>query len=174
MLKGQDIAILVKLLIKQKAKAKVEFKNIADELNISQSEVTKGIKRLEKAKLLSRYSDDSIELHKHELIELFVHSMKFFFPAEVNIATRGIPTAYSSPYFKKIILNEEIYVWPYIHGDTKGLALNPIYKTLPHALARSPDDIFYVIMSALDLIRLGGKRENKIAKDILEDFIWNR
>ena len=173
MLKGQDIAILIKLLLKQQAKENVEFKNIAYELYISQSEVTKSIKRLEKSKLLTRYSDESIELHKHELMELFVY-VKFLFPAEVNIATRGMAAAYSSPHFKKIILSEETYVWPYINGNTKGLALTPIYKTLPSALDRTPDESFYAIISALDLIRLGGKRENKIAKEILENYIWNQ
>ncbi|CDZ76373.1 hypothetical protein BN59_00642 [Legionella massiliensis] len=66
--------------------------------------------------------------------------------------------------------NEETYVWPYINGDIKGLALTPIYKTLPNALDRIPDENFYVIISALDLIRLGGKRENKIAKETLENM----
>lgn len=173
MLKGQDIAILIKLLLKLQAKENIEFKNIAHELYISQSEVTKSIKRLEKSKLLTRYSDASIELHKHELIELLVHGVKYLFPAEINIATRGMPAAYSSPHFKKIILSEETYIWPYINGDTKGLALTPIYKTLPNALDRSPDESFYVIISALDLIRLGGKRENKIAKNVLENYVWN-
>ena len=174
MLKGQDVAILIKLLLKQQAKEKVEFKNIAYELYISQSEVTKSIKRLEKARLLTRYSDDSIELHKHELMELFVYGVKYLFSAEVNIATRGMAAAYSSPHFKKIILSEEAYVWPYINGNTKGLALTPIYKTLPNALDRTPDENFYAIISALDLIRLGGKRENKIAKEIVENYIWNQ
>jgi len=32
----------------------------------------------------------------------------------------------------------------------------------------------YVVPGALDLIRLGGKRENKIAKEILENHIWNQ
>ena len=174
MLKGQDIAILIKLLLKQQAKEKVEFKNIAYELYISQSEVTKSIKRLEKSRLLTRYSDDSIELHKHELMELFVYGVKYLFSADVNIATRGMAAAYSSSHFKKIILSEETYVWPYINGNTKGLALTPIYKTLPNALDRTPDENFYAIISALDLIRLGGKRENKIAKEILENYIWNQ
>ena len=174
MLKGQDIAILIKLLLKQKVKEKIEFKNIAYELYISQSEVTKSIKRLEKSRLLTRYSDDSVELHKHELMELFTYGVKYLFSAEVNIATRGMAAAYSSPHFKKIILSEETYVWPYIHGNTKGLALTPIYKTLPNALDRTPDENFYTIISALDLIRLGGKRENKIAKEILENYIWNQ
>jgi len=174
MLKGQDIAILIKLLLKQQAKDKIEFKNIAYELYISQSEVTKSIKRLEKSRLLTRYSDDSIELHKHELMELFVYGVKYLFSAEINIATRGMAAAYSSPHFKKIILSEDTYVWPYINGNTKGLALTPIYKTLPNALDRTPDEKFYAIISALDLLRLRGKRENKIAKEILENYIWNQ
>ena len=174
MLKGHDIAILSKLLLKLAAKEPAAFKNIAYELYISQSEVTKGVKRLEKSRLLTRYSDNSIEVHKHELMECFVHGVKYFFPAEVNIATRGMPAAYSSPHFKKIILSEETYVWPYIHGDTKGLALTPLYKSLPNALDRAPDEKFNIIMGALDLFRLGGKRENSIALNTLEDCIWNQ
>lgn len=174
MLKGQDIGVLIKLLLKLTAKEKIEFKNIAHELYISQSGVTKSIKRLEKSKLLTRYSDDSIDLHKHELMELFVYGVKYLFPADVNIAARGMAAAYSTPHFKKIILSEETYVWPYINGHTKGLALTPIYKTLPNALDRVPDESFYVIISALDLSRLGGKQENKIAKNILEKYIWNQ
>jgi DNA-binding Lrp family transcriptional regulator len=174
MLKGQDIGILIKLLLKLNAKEKIEFKNIAYELYISQSEVTKGIKRLEKSKILTpRYSDYSLQLHKHALVELFIYGVKYFFPAEVNIPTRGMPAAYSVPYFRKTILSEEAYVWPYINGNTKGLALTPMYETLPHALARVPDERFYIVISALDLIRLGGKRENKIAKDVLENYIWH-
>lgn len=124
------------MLLKNNTKEKIEFKSIAHELYISQSEVTKSIKRLEATKLLVRYSVDSIELHKHELMEFFVHSVKYHFPAEINIATRGIPAAYSTPHFKKLILSEDFYVWPYINGDTKGLALTPMYKTLPYALEK--------------------------------------
>ena len=174
MLRGQDIAILIKLLLKHNAKEKIEFKSIAYELYISQSEVTKSIQRLEKSKLLIRYSDDNIELHKHGLIEFFIYGVKYFFPAEINIATRGMAAGYSSPHFKKLILSEENYVWPYLNGDMKGLALTPIYRTLPNALERTPDENFYVIISALDLIRLGGKRENKIAKETLEKYIWKQ
>ena len=174
MLKGQDVAIVIKLLLKHNAKEKVEFKVIAHELFISQSEVTKSIKRLQTARLLTRYSDDTIELHKHEMMEFFVHSVKYNFPAEVNIATRGMAAAYSALPIKKTIVSDECYVWPYIQGESKGLALTPLYKTLPNALDRSPDEKFYAIISALDLLRLGGKRENKIAKELLENHIWNQ
>lgn len=56
----------------------------------------------------------------------------------------------------------------------KDWLLTPIYKTLPNAMDRSPDENFYAIISALDLIRLSGKRENKIAKELLEQFVWNQ
>ncbi len=59
MLKGQDIALLIKLLLKQKAKEKIEFKNIAYEPYISQSDneacLTRGSKQRKKdAALLSQ------------------------------------------------------------------------------------------------------------------------
>jgi len=174
MLKGQDIAVLIKLLLKQSSKEKIEFKSIAYELYISQSEVTKSIRRLEKSRLLIRYSDERLELNKHALEELFIYAVKYLFPAEINIATRGMAAAYSSPGIKTQILSEDTYVWPYIHGHIKGLALTPIYKTLPDALDRTADNDFYEIISALDIIRLGGRRENKIAKEILEKYIWNQ
>jgi hypothetical protein len=60
-----------------------------------------------------------------------------------------------------------------MNGD-KRTNLNPIYKTLPYALDRCPDENFYTIISALDLIRLGGKRENKIVKELMEHFVWNQ
>lgn len=173
MLKGQDIALIIKLLIKQKVNEKIEFKGIAYELFISQSEVSKGIIRLEKSKLLLRNNDNEIEIHKRELVEMLIHGFKYFFPSEINILTRGIATAYSPPLIKQYMLHEKPYVWPYINGKNKGLALTPIYKTLPNALDRFPDEHFYKIMSALDLIRLGGNRENKIASEILEQYVWH-
>lgn len=38
---------------------------------------------------------------------------------------------------------------------------------------RAPDEHFYKIMSAIDLIRIGGSRENNIAGEVLEHFVWN-
>ena len=172
MLKGQDIAVITKILIKQKSQQQIEYKSIAYELYISQSEVSKGILRLEKAKLTSRDAENQLMIHKEALMEMLMHGLKYFFPAEINIATRGVATAYSPPLIKQYMLNsEDAFVWPFIHGKNKGLALTPIYKTLPHALDRSPDEQFYKMMSALDLIRLGGSRENKVAREILEVYL---
>ena len=37
----------------------------------------------------------------HELMELLLYGVKYLFSAEVNIATRGMATAHSSPLLKK-------------------------------------------------------------------------
>lgn len=47
-----------------------------------------------------------------------------------------------------------------------------LYKTLPHALHRVPDNDFHERISALDLIRMGGSREVKVGQTLLEKKIW--
>jgi len=172
MLKGQDIGLIIKLLLKQQSSQIIEHTILAYELHISQSEVSKGMLRLEKASLISRYEDKIIEIHKHALLEMLVYGLKYFMGAELNIEQRGIPTAYSSPYLIKELVSKDSYVWPHINGQSKGLALTPLYKTLPHALYKFPDDDFYKIMSIIELLRLGGSREITIARKILEEILW--
>ena len=172
MLKGQDIALVIKLLLKQKANCSTEHAKLAFELFISQSEVSKGMVRLERAKLISRYSDQSIEVHKHALSEMLIHGLKYFMVADLNLPKRGVVTAHSFPSIKKLMVSDEEYVWPFDEGNQKGIALSPLYKTLPNAIYRTSDDEFHEVMSALDLLRIGGCREVKTASDILENKIW--
>lgn len=172
MLKGQDIALIIKLLLNQRSNRSIEHTTLAFELFISQSEVSKGMLRLEKAKLLSRYSDKSLEIHKHGLCEMLIHGLKYFMVADLNLPERGIVTAHSFPSVKQLMVSEDEYVWPFIDGDKKGIALSPLYKTLPNALYRTPDEAFHEVMSALDLMRLGGSREVQVAKEILEKTVW--
>jgi hypothetical protein len=121
MLKGQDIALVIKILLKKQLNKVLEHNILAYELHISQSEVSKGMLRLEKANLISRYEDKTIEIHKHALFEMLVHGIKYFMSAELNIEQRGMPTAYSSPYLIKTLVNKDFYVWPYINGEAKGI-----------------------------------------------------
>lgn len=172
MLKGQDIALIIKLLLNLKSNRSIEHTTLAFELFISQSEVSKGMLRLEKAKLLSRYSDKSLEVHKHALCEMLIHGLKYFMVADLNLPERGIVTAHSYPSIQKLMVSDDEYVWPFIDGDKKGIAISPIYKTLPNALYRNADKAFHEVMSTLDLMRLGGSRETQVAKEILEKTVW--
>lgn len=172
MLKGQDIALVMKIMVSQQLGRPLEYAVLAYELYISQSEVSKGMLRLEKAKIISRYPDKGLEVHKHALFEMLVHGLKYFMTAELNIEQRGTLTAYSAPCIKQEIVSQHAYVWPYINGQDKGISLTPLYKTLPKALDRFPDKSFHELMSLLDLMRLGGSREIKIASEMLEKKIW--
>jgi hypothetical protein len=172
MLKGQDIALIIRLLLNIETRQSVEHLKLAYKLHISQSEVSKSFIRLEKVNLVSRYSNKSLQIHKHELYEMLTHGLRYFMEAELNLPQRGIITAYSFPSIKKELVSEEDYIWPYIEGEARGISISPLYKTLPHALYRAPDPVFHEMMSAIDLLRIGESRGVKVAKKILEKRIW--
>lgn len=173
MLKGQDIALLAKLILKQGKEQRTDSISLAYELNIGQSEVSKAMQRLEHAKLISRYDRKELEIHKHAVQEMMTHGLKYFIAPEYSMQQRGMITAYGGPELRDKFLSEEVYVWPYIDGEHKGIGLEPLYKSLPSAVARFPDEDFYNWMTLLDLIRIGGSRETQIATELLEKSIWH-
>jgi len=62
-------------------------------------------------------------------------------------------------------------VWPYEGGDQRGLALEPLYRSVPDSLARHPDQLFYELLVLVDAIRSGRVRERNIAVKLLKEKI---
>lgn len=85
--------------------------------------------------------------------------------------TRGIATSHAAPVFAKYILigDDPIPVWPYAEGDKRGLALEPLYSSVPHSLAQHPDKLFYELLVLMDAIRSGRARERDIAIKLLRE-----
>lgn len=102
--------------------------------------------------------------------------MKYFIPVEVGVYTRGIATRYASPIMSKDILqgNDPIPVWPYAEGDRRGLALEPLYRSVPASVAKYPDQLFYEMLVLIDSIRSGRARERNIAIKFLKQMIVGR
>ncbi len=98
------------------------------------------------------------------LEEFLLHGLKYAFPAEHGQVTRGIPTSYAAEPLKgEISSGDELPpVWPWHDGETRGIALKPLYKTAPTAALRDP--LLYEYLSLLDAIRDGRVRERKIAE----------
>jgi hypothetical protein len=53
-------------------------------------------------------------------------------------------------------------VWPWREGGTRGIALEPLYRTAPAAALRDP--ILYGLLALVDVIRDGRARGRKIAE----------
>ena len=184
MLKPQDIVILLKIIsrsLSEDSEREVWTQSkLALHLCMSGSEVHAGIRRLCLSKLLApRINTDPNKFKfapvKENCVECLVSAVKYFIPAQLETYTRGIATAYAAPIFEGIILrgDDPIPVWPYVEGDQRGLALEPLYRTIPQSIIQYPDQLFYELLVLVDAIRFGRARERSIAVKLLKEKIDN-
>ncbi|STX44511.1 Uncharacterised protein [Legionella donaldsonii] len=165
MLKPQDIVVLVKLLAYHPDKNWSQH-SIALELCLSPSQINSALKQLVTAGLITPYQPP---IKPQPIIqaceEFFFHGLKYVFPAKLGELVRGTPTSYAAPVLKEHIVmgHDPIPVWPYGEGKERGLALKPLYHSVPEAIAKHPDPLFYDLLALIDAIRSGRARERQIA-----------
>ena len=184
MLKPQDIVILLKILstmtlTKGHPNQELSQNELARLLCISPSEVNAGIKRLILSGLLGpvQRSNRFIFLPiKAAVEECLISAVKYFLPVQLGAYTRGIITSYAAPIFEKLIVlgDDPVPVWPYGEGNQRGLALEPLYRSVPQSLAKHPDQLFYEMLVLIDAIRTGRARERSIAINLLKEKIHGK
>jgi DNA-binding Lrp family transcriptional regulator len=160
-LKSQDIMVALKLCSYHRKRPPISI--IAADLKMSPSEIHAAIKRLHQSRLLhGPEMEDRPNLSALE--EFLLHGVKYAFPGERGEVTRGMPTSYVGPPLKdQIAPGDELPpVWPWRDGDTRGIALQPLYKTAPVAALRDPS--LYELLVLVDAIRDGRARERKVAE----------
>lgn len=187
MLKPQDIVILLKILSKMvvlppsDSKGTMSQNKLAVLLCMSVSEVNAGIKRLLLSHLLAPvFKEDQKEKMiflpvKNACEECLISGVKYFFPAQLGEYTPGIATSYAAPILEKHIIpnRDPTPVWPSIHGDRRGLAIEPLYRSVPQSLVEHPDPLFYDLLALIDAIRCGRTRERNIATQLLREKLHN-
>src|SRR5262249_55003594 len=134
-LKPQDIMVAFKLCSYSGQRPPISV--VASDLSLSPSEVHGAIKRLQQSRLI--YGPEMQDKPNVSALEEFLlHGFKYAFPAEHGPVTRGIPTSYAAePLKREIAPGDELPpVWPSREGDTRGVALEPLYKTAPAAALR--------------------------------------
>jgi DNA-binding Lrp family transcriptional regulator len=160
-LKPQDIVVALKLCTYSDVRPPISI--IANDLSLSPSEVHGAIGRLRKSRLLHGPNlKDRPNISALE--EFLVHGLKYAFPAEHGEVTRGIPTSFAAEPLKSEVLmsNDLPPVWPWNEGNTRGVGLEPLYKSVPKAALR--DSKLYQLLALVDAIRDGRARERKIAE----------
>ncbi len=159
-----DIAMLLKLAANRNEP--LQQIELAEQLNIAQSEVSRSTSRLDYAQL---YSKNTKSINRLNTFEFLIYGVKHAFPVQPGAIVRGIPTAHSAPPLAELISSSESYVWAYARGTMKGQHIEPFYKTLPKA---SLSDLrFYELLTLVDTFRVGRIRETNIAKEKLEERI---
>ena len=156
-MKPQDILIALKIVtLKNQEWTQSQ---LAESLKISAGEVSNALDRLVDSRLLS---SDKKMIFALSLKEFLIYGLKYVFPARIGTKVRGIPTAHSAPPInEQIVQNGDGYVWSYSYGTKRGLAVSPLYKTVPKIVANEPE--LYKLLVLIDALRVGRARERSIA-----------
>ena len=175
-IKPQDVVVLIKLLTHQGDRSWSQ-NSVAFELCLSPSQINSAFKRLVGAGLITPYRPPN----KPQPIiqaceEFFIHGLKYIFPAKLGEIARGVPTSYSGPSLKDQIAmgNDPIPVWPYGEGEVRGVALKPLYSSVPESVIKHPDPLFYNLLTLIDAIRSGRAREKQIAIQELSKILKSK
>lgn len=164
-MRPQDIAILLYLSTLKTSEWKL--KDVAQALQISQSEVSEAVNRCVIAHLIDK---DSKKVFRFSLAEFLKYGLRYVFPVVPGTMERGVPTAHSAPPLNDFIVqDDEPFVWPHPDGTVRGLAVKPLYRTLPGIVADKPE--FYALLALCDAVRVGRVREVNLAKKELEKRI---
>ena len=102
-MQGQDIAILLKLAIQNEPQT--PSKELADSLSVSQSEVSKALKRCADAGLI-HISGAEKRVNRSGLMEFLAHGLKYAFPPQRGSMARGVPTAAAAEPLKSRLVED--------------------------------------------------------------------
>ncbi|MCO5233341.1 MAG: hypothetical protein M9888_06360 [Chitinophagales bacterium] len=154
-IRPHDIVILSKIAVV--SNEDWYLKDIANELFISNSEVSESIKRSVYSGLLS----NSKRLMKESFLEYVIYGLKYTFPQRPMMIQRGMATSYSAHPMDKLVDSNEIVVWPFVDGKSRGLGIEPLHPNVPKACLL--DNRLYEFLSLIEVLRTGNLRENKLA-----------
>lgn len=163
-MRPQDVVILLK--IAAKGNQKWYMKDLAQELGISQSEVSESLHRSMLSGLLAA---DKRKLMKRALLDFLKYGLRYVYPQKPGALVRGLATAHSAPPLRAEIRSEEKYVWPWAQGEERGQSIEPLHPSVPEACQKDPR--LYELLALADAIRLGRAREQKLAFKALKERI---
>ena len=161
-----DIVILLKIV--SYGNKQWFQKPLAQELGISQSEVSKSLNRSKYASLLDPTGKKVMKL---ALLDFLQYGIRYVFPQKPGPIVRGITTSHSASPLKEQINSTEVFVWPYAKGNVRGQSIMPLYPSVPEAVQK--DEILHKLLALVDALRVGRAREKEIALIELQKLIIN-
>ncbi|MFT6747509.1 MAG: putative transcriptional regulator [Glaciecola sp.] len=161
-----DIAVLLKIV--SKGQQQWFMKDLAQELEISSSEISESINRSVLGGLIG---NDKKSLNKLALLDFIKSGLRYVYPQLPGSIVRGIATAHSAPPLNSEIISNEQFVWPFGKGNTRGQAIEPLHPKTPEACLK--DTKYYELLALTDAIRVGKVREQNMAFEMIKQRIDN-
>ncbi len=129
------------------------IKDLANDLFISQSEISESLHRSYVAGFLTR---EKKEVYGEHLLEFLIHGIKYVFPHHPGPGTRGMPTAGSALPIKKNYKPIIVHVWKDPKSRQLGQAVEPLYPSVPEVCRN--DKRLYELLALVDAMRVGTLR----------------
>ncbi|MEO5881269.1 MAG: hypothetical protein ABIQ06_02545 [Caldimonas sp.] len=169
-LKPQDLYVVLALLSRAEPPASL-YPDLAALTGLAVSAVHASLKRAAASRLVLFEQRKPVVL-KAGLLEFLVHGARYAFPPVQGGLTRGVPTAYAAAPLNEVIApsSDPPPVWPHAKGSVRGLALVPLYPSVPEAALK--DARLHAALALLDALRMGQAREREAAQKALKsDFL---
>ncbi len=165
-LRPQDLVVLLRLALEQGPAP--TYAGLAAELGMTASEVHGAVERAVAAQLARKDESGKATVVVDALRMFLQHGARYSFPATRGSLTRGLPTAYAADPLKASIKPgaDPVPVWPHKNGVVRGIALYPLYPSVPEAAGRNP--ALYELLALFDAVRGGNARERALAIDLLD------
>ena len=152
--------------------ARYSVRALAEATGISKSQVSLALQRCLEVGLVRKDRKTGVpRANARALFNFIVHGVRYVFPAKPGEITRGIATTFAAP-----VLEGQLYssgelpmVWPDARGNSKGQAIEPLFKSVPFAVRRDPE--LYAMLALVDAIRLGHPRESKVSAERLAAYL---
>ena len=165
-LKPQDFYLLLALAtVKAESQS---YPELAALTGLSMSEVHGALKRAEQARLLA-FLNRQPRVLVPQFKEFLLHGARYAFPAVRGGMVGGLPTAYAAAPLDKLIAPsaDPPPVWPCADGTMRGVALIPLYPSVPSAALRN--SALYESLALFDALRMGAARERNFAVKLFEE-----
>lgn len=150
--------------------ARYTARSLEQETGISKSQINLSMNRCYSIGLIKRDRHLGVpRVNVRALDEFICYGLKYVFPAKPGELARGIATAFAAPVLNEKLMSagELSLVWPDARGNTKGLAVEPLFKSVTFAIRKDPK--MYALLALIDAIRTGQPREVNLAKQLLKE-----
>lgn len=165
-LKPQDLYVVLALVSRAQPPTSL-YADLAALTGLAVSAIHASLKRAAASKLVL-FQERKPTVLKAALLEFLVHGARYAFPPVHGGLTRGVPTAYAAAPLDALIAPsaDPSPVWPHAAGAVRGLALAPLYPSVPEAALGNPR--LYAAMALVDALRMGQAREREAAQALFK------
>lgn len=166
MLRPQDFLVTLHRLLHPEQRLLAQM---ATGLRMSVSVVHRALANARAASLVTGEG----EAIRANVLEFAVHGARYsFFPVRFGANVRGVATAGAAPGLGDRLVGSATIVWPAAEGKVRGEGLEPIHASAPRLVADDP--AMYLVLAAVDLLRVGGAREREVAAAVLRASLGGR